>query len=104
MLKKILLVAGMTAGLLATNAWAGNANYCVKVEGEYIVNTCGETIEAAWCGGVGCDLSRGGSWTVQPRQKMPHSLPKGSFVNYGACSGANSIKKFSPYLTCNDGR
>lgn len=100
MLKKILLTTGLAASLFATNSWARDAFTCVRVEGDYIVNTCSETIEAAWCEGVACDLSRGGSWTIQPGQRMPHSLPRGSHVTYQACTGANSIKSFSPYFTC----
>lgn len=101
MLKKVLVVAGLIASLLATNAWAENVHHCIQLDGQYLVNTCGTTIEAAWCANQGCDFGRGGSWTLQPGQRMPHSLPSGSFVRFDACRGASSIKSFSTSgVTC----
>lgn len=64
MLKKIILVAGLVAGLMASSAWAGNAYGCLQTEGDYLVNKCNDSIEVAWCEGDECNLTRSASWTL----------------------------------------
>lgn len=93
MLKKIVMTAGLIAGLVANSAWAGNATQCVRLDGQVLVNTCNETIEAAWCVGNGCQFNHGSSWTIQPGQRMPHSGGN-NYIRWDACRGANSIKDF----------
>lgn len=97
MLKKTLVVAGLVASLMASSAWAGSAYMCVQVHDSYIYNSCPFTIEVAWCGGIGCSLSNGASWTLQANGQIPHNIPPGSPIKHDACTDANSIRSFSPF-------
>jgi hypothetical protein len=104
MLKKILV--GAVLVLSASAAWAGSAGYCLHVvsanniSGRALKNDCNEDVEASWCYGVGCKLNN--TWTIRAGQEFPLEGPSaGAFVNYDACSGANSIKSYASYgLVC----
>lgn len=105
MMKKILVVAGLIAGMMAANAWAGSATTClqlvsvVNTSGRALKNNCSEAVEAAWCFGYDCKYNN--SATIRPRQEFPLESNAGGLVSYDACSGANSIKSFNgSRITC----
>ena len=100
MLKKIVMVAGLTAGLMANAAWAGNVGGCLLVVSAYntngvaLTNYCNYDIEAAWCVGTNCSKLNN-TWTIHPDQKLPIDSHLGDVVHYDGCKGANSIKKYT---------
>ena len=95
MLKKSVAVIGLVASLMATAAFAFDATHCVRKEGNYLVNACGQDVEAAWCYGASCGLNQDGNqWTIRNGAKMPLDATKSSgYTKFAACTGANSIKK-----------
>jgi hypothetical protein len=101
MLKKVIVVAGLAASLMANTAWAFNAKYCLRVTSPSgwggklaLENTCRTDIEAAWCiSRVGSSMcSRlDNSWTIHPGVEMPLDAKQGDTVIFDGCEGANTI-------------
>ncbi len=94
-----LLIPAINAGLSKQEALAqsSEASHCIQISGPNLYNSCGYTIEVAWCvdgysdAGYSCNGGYRGMHTFGPYTTYAH-FAGDNYVRWVACTGANTLR------------